>query len=169
VWIINPDLLAAHIHESENLELISANLEAVRRIETWLDASIRTYRTVGVETVLSTGKYRRLVVEAKKLGFETRLIYVLLSSPDLNVERVRLRVAKGGHAVPEEKIRERYHRSLDQLPWFLRQVDRAYLFDNSGSAPRKVGEKSGSRIVLELNALPQFEVAARKAIVGGLD
>jgi predicted ABC-type ATPase len=28
---------------------------------------------------------------------------VLLDSPDRNVERVRMRVAKGGHAVPEAK------------------------------------------------------------------
>ena len=37
---------------------------AVRRIEAWLETSIKAHQTVGVETVLSTGKYRRLVTAA---------------------------------------------------------------------------------------------------------
>lgn len=116
VWIINPDLLTARIRVVEGLAQGDANLAAVQRIETWLEASIRAYQTVGVETVLSTDKYRRLVLAAKALGFEIRLTYVILDSPERNIERVKLRVAKGGHAVPEDKIVERYRRSLDQLP-----------------------------------------------------
>jgi predicted ABC-type ATPase len=116
VWIINPDLLAARIRDVEGLELVAANLEAVRRIEAWLETSIAAHQTVGVETVLSTAKYRRLVDKAKQLGFEIWFIYVLLDSPERNVARVRLRVKKGGHAVPEDKILERYFRSLDRMP-----------------------------------------------------
>ena len=80
VWIINPDLLAARIQAVEGLQLGEANLEAVRRIESWLEASIEAHQTVGVETVLSTPKYRRLVERAKRLGFQVRLNYVLLDS-----------------------------------------------------------------------------------------
>jgi predicted ABC-type ATPase len=58
VWIINPDLLTTRIRHVEGLELRAANLASVQRIEAWLDASIDAYQTVGVETVLSTGKYR---------------------------------------------------------------------------------------------------------------
>ena len=95
VWIINPDTLAAHISEQEGLPLLEANGEALDRIMAWLRASIRAHHTVGVETVLSTPKYRTLVKAAKAFGFEIRLLYVTLNSADLNVERVRLRVAKG--------------------------------------------------------------------------
>lgn len=109
-----------------------ANLEAVIRIEKWLQTSVEAYQTVGVETVLSTPKYRHLVIEAKKKGFEIRLLYVLLDDVEKNVARVRSRVETGGHNVPEEKIRGRYTRSLRQLPWFLNQADKALIFDNSG-------------------------------------
>jgi len=149
IWIINPDALTERIRHIENLSQQEANLEAVVRIETWLDASIRVHQTIGVETVLSTDKYRRLVLEAKNYHFEFRLIYVLLSSPDLNVERVRLRVRKGGHDVPEPKIRERWTKSLRQLPWFLEQADRAWVFDNSGAAPRRIGSKEGGNLVVD--------------------
>ena len=140
----------------------SANLEAVRRIEAWLESSINAHQTVGVETVLSTPKYRRLVDKAKGLGFEVRLIYVLLDTPQRNIERVRLRVKKGGHAVPENKILERRVRSLEQLPWFLEHADQAWLFDNSGATPRLIGEKHGGVVTLDQNALPEVIEAVRK-------
>lgn len=141
VWIINPDLLTRRIMDSEGLELLDANRQAVERIMDWLDASLRTHQTVGVETVLSTDKYRALVQRARAGGFDVCLIYVMLRSPELNIERVKVRVARGGHDVPQEKIVARYERSLAQLPWFLEEADRAYIFDNSGAEPRLVAEK----------------------------
>lgn len=62
VWIINPDLLAARLRDVEKLPLDAANLEAVKRIESWLHASVEAHQTIGVETVLSTDKYRSLVL-----------------------------------------------------------------------------------------------------------
>lgn len=141
VWIINPDLLTQRIIDQENLAREEANRESVERIMAWLKTSLRTHHTVGVETVLSTDKYRPLVEAAKASGFDICVIYVMLRSPELNVERVRLRVARGGHDVPKGKIVDRFHRSLAQLPWFLDSADRAYIFDNSGAEPRLVAEK----------------------------
>lgn len=149
VWIINPDALTERICQVENLAREKANLEAVIRIEAWLGASIRVHQTIGVETVLSTDKYRRLVSEAKKNHFEFRLIYVLLSSPDLNVARVRLRAKKGGHDVPEQKIRERWFKSIRQLPWFLARADQALIFDNSGAVPQRIGLKEGGKVIID--------------------
>jgi predicted ABC-type ATPase len=134
----------------------------VQRIEAWLEASIRAHQTVGVETVLSTDKYRRLVVEAQARQYDVRLIYILLDSPERNLERVRLRVAKGGHAVPEGKIRERYARSLEQLPWFLDQSEQAWIFDNSGAMPRRIGRKQDGLVTLDPDALPAIVAAVSK-------
>lgn len=138
VWIINPDELAKRILEHEKLEPLPANLEAVRRIETWLYASLKVHQTIGVETVLSTGKYRALVEQARAQGFSVNLIYVFLESADLNVERVRTRVQKGGHSVPEDKIRERRLRSFQQFAWFFDAADRVDVYDNSGARPQLV-------------------------------
>ncbi|HEX5257353.1 MAG TPA: AAA family ATPase [Sphingomicrobium sp.] len=150
--IINPDRLAKRLESFEKISAEKANLEAVSRIEQWLETSILAGHSVGVETVLSTGKYRRLVDKAKFLGFEIQLIYVVLDNPDLNVQRVALRVRRGGHSVPEEKIRTRYVRSLAQLPWFFEQADMALLFDNSGATPRLVGEKAAGLSWIDVHA-----------------
>jgi predicted ABC-type ATPase len=93
-WIINPDLLTLRICsvEQKTTEEANFNLKAVRRIETWLRASIDAHQSVGVETVLSTDKHRSLVLAAKQRYFEIRLVYVILRSPELNVKRVQIRV-----------------------------------------------------------------------------
>lgn len=89
VWIINPDLLTLSIVEQEAVDLTTANLKAVQRIELWLRASIDVYQTIGVETVLSSGKYRDLVSMAQAKGFEVRMIYVVLRSAELQIDRIR--------------------------------------------------------------------------------
>lgn len=156
VWIINPDLLTVRIRDVEGFDQRSANLASVERIERWLDASIETHQTIGVETVLSTDKYRRLVRKARSFGFEIRLTYVFVNSADVQIERIRLRVAKGGHAVPDDKVRERRRRSFDQLTWFFHHADTALLFDNSGAQPEKVADKQGDRAWIGPAMLPEL-------------
>lgn len=163
LWIVNPDLLTLRVRDVEHLPQGQANLAAIQRIERWLESSIEVHKSVGVETVLSTDKYRRLVTKAKQLGFAIWLIYVVLDSPERNIERVRLRVRKGGHAVPNDKIRSRWQRSIQQFPWFLEQADVAWIYDNSGASPRRIGEKRDGLIELYEGALP-FIVEAVETI-----
>ena len=96
--------------------------------------------------------------DAKRRGFRIRLVYVFLRDADQNVERVRLRVAKGGHDVPEDKIRERRVRSFQQLSWFFIQADQAVIYDNSGATPRLVVEKREDGLVeTRLGLIPELE------------
>ena len=141
VWIINPDLLTQSIVEEEKLELEAANLQAVQRIERWLESSIDVYQTIGVETVLSSPKYRRLLESAQARGFEVRMIYVVLRTVEIQIERIRIRVSEGGHDVAEEKIRARRTRSFEQLAWFIDRVDHMVIFDNSSGNPDLLATK----------------------------
>lgn len=83
------------------------------------------------ETVLSTRRNLDLIRRAKEVGYDVTCIFVLTAHPDINVQRVAQRVSKGGHPVPEEKIRSRYDRSLRLLPELFLYCDRVYVFDNS--------------------------------------
>ncbi len=168
MWFINPDALAARIAEHERLPLNpEANLESVRRIERWLHASVDAHQTVGVETVLSTDKYRKLVERARAQGFRIRLIYVFLANATLNVARVHDRVAKGGHDVPEESIRGRRARSFDQLTWFFGAADEAAIFDNTGAEPRLVVSKDDGDIAIFGRLIPEL-LAALNPVAPGL-
>lgn len=159
VWIINPDLLAGRIAEHDQIDLAEANRLAVERIEAWLYASVAAHQTVGVETVLSTPKYRRLVETAKANGFSVRMLFVHLDDPDLNVERVKVRVATGGHAVPEDKIRARWSRSFENFAWFLREADTVDVFNNSGAEPRRVLTKTGNSLTIFDEPVPAMKQA----------
>ncbi len=144
VWIINPDLLTAKIVQHEKIAINDANLAAVQRIESWLEASIEAYQTIGVETVLSSPKYQRIVLKAKAAGFEVRMIYVVLKSAELQTKRIQIRVSEGGHNVPAEKIVKRRERSFQQLAWFLQHVDECFIFDNSDGKPDLIAEWFGA-------------------------
>jgi predicted ABC-type ATPase len=60
------------------------------------------------ETTLASRSYARLIKGLRAKGYEFHLIYVCLSSADLAVQRVRERVRRGGHDVPEEIVRRPY-------------------------------------------------------------
>lgn len=166
IWIINPDELARRIAEQEDLPLQPANLEAVRRIESWLFTSLDAYQTIGVETVLSTDKYRRLVEHARKRGFSVSLIYVFLETAELNVERVATRVRKGGHAVPEDKIRGRRDRSFAQFGWFFDAADTVDVYDNSGARPQRIMTKRGDEVTV-YDDLPDGMLASLEQVMPG--
>lgn len=60
------------------------------------------------ESTLASRSYARLIKKLRAVEYEFHLVYLCLSSPDLAVQRVRERVRRGGHDVPEEVIRRRY-------------------------------------------------------------
>ena len=69
---------------------------------------------------------------------------------------------KGGHGVPEAKIRERRERSFRQLPWFLRHADFALIYDNSGASPKLVGRKQKGMVEIDPAAPDAIKAAAAK-------
>ena len=90
---------------------------------------------VCVETVLSTSKYQPVVERTLALGGYFALVYVTVRSPDISIARVAQRVRQGGHDVPTDKVRARWHRSLEFLPWFAARASVTWVFDNSDSDP----------------------------------
>ncbi|WP_317195846.1 zeta toxin family protein [Sphingobacterium tabacisoli] len=62
------------------------------------------------ETTLSTKSYRNLVLDAQKKGYTVTLLYFWLDSPALAMQRVKKRVERGGHHIPDGVVERRYHR-----------------------------------------------------------
>lgn len=83
------------------------------------------------ETVLSTERNLLLLQKAKTHGYEVQCVYVLTCDENINVARVRARHAAGGHDVPEEKIRARYHWALALLPRLIDVCDKILIYDNT--------------------------------------
>ena len=66
-----------------------------------------------------------VAVDAASRGFELRIWYVGLASPEQHLTRVKARVRKGGHDIPETDIRRRFDQSRLQLIELLPQVAEA--------------------------------------------
>lgn len=84
------------------------------------------------ETVMSHSSKVDFMREAQARGYRTYLYFVSTENPDINVDRVNIRVQEGGHPVEPAKVRERYVKSLNLLPEAVAASNRAYIFDNSG-------------------------------------
>jgi len=70
---------------------------------------------------------------AKKANFKIYLYFVSTSDPLINLQRVKNRAESGGHDVPEDKISDRYFRTMNNLYTAFKLSDRAYIFDNSSN------------------------------------
>ena len=91
----------------KNFELAGAMnpmLKAGRAFFETLQKSIDCNETIVIETTLSGNYVNKVAKRAIEKGYEIRGIYIFLDDPKLCIERVRYRVTKGGHDVPEEDI-----------------------------------------------------------------
>ena len=86
------------------------------------------------ETVFSHPGKIALVADASALGYLVHL-HVILVPVDLAVQRVAERVRRGGHKVPEEKIRQRHNRLWSHVAAALEIADVGEVLDNS--CPRR--------------------------------
>jgi predicted ABC-type ATPase len=138
-------------HENTNLRFLNADeiarglspfspqtiaLKAGRLMLEEVRGCIEGRESFGLESTLSGKTYIRLLAKARLAGYEIELHYLWLPTAQLAVRRVRQRVKKGGHAVPESVIRRRYQRSIDHLlKDYLPLADRWFIWNNKTSPP----------------------------------
>jgi predicted ABC-type ATPase len=124
---INPDDIAG--------DLTGDYEERVRQAQALADKrrkdAISTRQNFSFETVFSHPSKLDDLEAARKAGFEITLFFIGVASPIINIERVRTRVALGGHDVPQDRIAARYVRTMELLIEMVKRVDRAVILDNS--------------------------------------
>jgi predicted ABC-type ATPase len=134
---VNADEIAAQ-RWPEDPEAMS--YEAARVAAATRRALISARSSFIAETVFSHPSKLNLVDEARTAGFHV-VLHVVLVPEELTVARVAHRVAAGGHAVPEVKIRDRYHRLWPLVARAMTTADQSVVYDNSGiRGPRIVAQ-----------------------------
>ena len=143
----NPDEQARRLRRvTPSLSDTDANAQAWARGRDLLEDAIRQSTNFNFETTLGANTIPRLLREATKSGLRVQMYYVGLQSPEMHIQRVASRVRKGGHDIPEHKIRERYESSRKNLIDLLPVLHRVVLFDNS-AAPDSHGAVEPLRIL----------------------
>lgn len=113
-----------------------------RAIEERLDFAFET--TLGGHTIT------QLLGQAASRGIEVHIWYVGLTSPELHLERVRARVSRGGHDIPERDVRRRYEHSRLNLIALLPHLTALRVHDNSLEADPAAGKVPLPRLVLQM-------------------
>lgn len=101
---------------------------------------IKSNKKITCETVMSHPSKLDLLDFSNSKGYKNYLYFICTSSPKINIERVNLRVKQGGHSVNEEKIIQRYYRSLTLLREATKKTYRTFVWDNSGEEPKLILE-----------------------------
>ena len=94
-------------------------------------AFIAAKRRFSFETVFSHKSNLDDMRTAAAAGYKVYLYFVGTESPEINKYRVALRVMEGGHSVPQERIEQRYYRSMELLMEASEIAYQGYYFDNS--------------------------------------
>lgn len=110
------------------------------------------------ETVMSHPSKIEFLQKAKENGFKTYLYFIATQDPDININRVKIRVKKGGHDVSHTKITERYYRSLDLLKDAFMLADRAFILDSSNQSRDVILEKNEKDLILHNKTVPEWIV-----------
>lgn len=135
---------------SPGVSLAQANAaawnEGVRLLRRAIDDGVH----FNFETTLGGTTITRMLEEAARAGLAVRMWYVGLEGVDLHVRRVRERVAKGGHDIPETKIRERYVTSRENLVRLLPSLAELHVYDNSAEGDPERGIAPQPRLVLHV-------------------
>ena len=110
----------------------SVAIEAGRLMLERIDYLMTAGVSFSIETTLATKSYVNLVRRAHKQGYNVKLLFFWLESPELAKLRVAERVAKGGHNLPEDVIERRYYAGIRNLfNLFMNEVDYWAIFMNT--------------------------------------
>lgn len=125
-----------------------ASIQASRYMLMKIRYLLKRGQDFAIETTLATRTLLKTAKKAQAAGYTVTLLYFWLNSPDLAVERVRARVATGGHDIPEETIRRRYNTGIYYFFNLYAPIcERWILADNSQIPFRVIAEGTKSEVL----------------------
>lgn len=147
----NPDDATRRIQSANpGIRRDEANSAAWMEGKRLLERAIAERCSFAFETTLGGKTISRLLEEALSRGIEVRVWYAGLSSPELHIARVRSRVQKGGHDIPEARIRERYDSGRLNLIRLLPELTELKLYENSEEADPDAGAAPEPKLLLHM-------------------
>ena len=173
----NPDEAARELMAaSPGPSQAEAHIAAWQQGTKLLRQAIEEHLDFAFETTLGGNTIPRLLAEAAAQGIGVYVWYAGLSSPELHIQRVRSRVRRGGHDIPEDTIRRRYGRSRLNLIALLPLLAALRIYDNSAEADPEAGAIPVPVLVLHtergkilnLDNLPQAPDWAKPIVAGAL-
>lgn len=137
-YYICPDNLVDKDKKNSKEEYI----KAMNYAETLRFEALKNGVSFTFETVLSTIEKLDFIKQAKEINYKITTIYVTTSDYNININRIKERVKRGGHDVPTDKVISRYEKCMNLMSEVISLSDDAKIFDNSSKIPVLVFEKT---------------------------
>ncbi len=151
VEFFNPDEAALQIQSvNHGITAAQANSTAWHQGKRLLQRAVAERLNFAFETTLGGETITTLLEAALSRELEVRIWYVGLRDANLHIQRVHSRAARGGHDIPESKIRSRYDTSRLNLIRLLPRLTELRLYDNSKDADPKAGKTPKPTLLLHL-------------------
>jgi predicted ABC-type ATPase len=149
---INTDEMVAKIGSWKDSKLqIKAGREAVKMIDYYIKNDVSFHQ----ETTLSGKTIVKNIKKAKEKGFCVVINYIALENFEIAKERVKCRVSKGGHGIPDEVIEKRYVESLLNLKSVIKICDEVNIYDNTNEFIQLINIKNG-KLIWRDNIIPEW-------------
>ena len=101
----------------------------------------------GFETTLAGRGYVRLLNNLKDRGYRIHLFYLWIHRIDVALERIAGRVKMGGHNVPEDVVRRRYHKGISNFSRLYQPLTDSWaIYDNSTDTPHLIAYKEHDKL-----------------------
>jgi predicted ABC-type ATPase len=146
----NPDEFAHRILDATHCSVEEANSIAWNEGHRRLAHAIDHRESFAFESTLSGVTMTSLLIRASP-QFDVRVWFFGLATPEQHIRRVRERVARGGHDIPEETIRKRWIDARRNITRLLPHLSELRVFDNSAEADGPLGAIPPPRLLLHWN------------------
>ncbi len=147
----NPDEAARLIRKARpGLTQAEANGAAWQQGRRLLERAIAERLDFAFETTLGASTIPKLLAKAADGGAQVRIWYVGLATVEQHIARVRARVRRGGHDIPEADIRRRFDNSRINLIALMPRLAALRVYDNSAEADPAKGRIPEPILVLHM-------------------
>ena len=133
--VVNPDVIGAALPGPDATRDARAGRKTLHRTR----ALIGDRQTFSRETTLSGSEILRTMQAAKDAGFTVNLFFIGVDSVGISRGRVRRRVERGGHDIPEQVQARRFDRSFDNAVRAARIADRTVFVNSMEEQFQSVG------------------------------
>jgi predicted ABC-type ATPase len=136
IHFVNADLIASGLSP---LKPELASVPAGKLLLKEIDRLASLKSDFAFETTLSGIAHAARLRQLRTMGYQIIIIFIMLETPRLALDRVAARVRQGGHNVPKADVLRRFDRGLRNFESTYKPIaDSWVVYDNSGKLPKLI-------------------------------
>lgn len=136
----------------------SVAIEAGRLMLSRMNELLNENVDFAFETTLATRSYSSFIKRAQAKGYYVSLVYFWLETPELAIDRVKMRVAAGGHNIQEEVIRRRYRNGVKNLFNIYTSICDFWIMLDNSNPPFKIIAKGNKDNILSIDNVSIYTI-----------